>query len=296
MPAKIIRLKAPAKLNLWLKILGRRADGYHELDTLMCPVSLYDELIVELGAKPGITLAVDDALGQGIQADNTNLAYRAAALFLAHTGQASGVDIRLKKNIPAGAGLGGGSSDAAAVLYGLNVLHGNPIAVDMLAQLALQLGADVPFFLLRRPARATGIGEKLVICENAFRLAAAVVFPGVAAPTAKIYRNLKLALTNTSKHSICLKAQKEVATPDLGFTLQNDLEASALELYPEIGTAKNALKDAGFAQVLMSGSGSAVFGLCSDLTEAQRLVAGLKIKSNWRVFTVDILNKFDIVL
>lgn len=296
MPAKIIRLKAPAKLNLWLKILGRRADGYHDLDTLMCPVSLYDELIVELRAEPGITLAVDDALGQGIRGDNTNLAYWAAALFLAYTGQTTGVDIRLRKNIPAGAGLGGGSSDAAAVLYGLNVLHGNLIAQDTLAKLALQLGADVPFFLLRRPAGAAGIGEKLTACKNEFRLAAAVVFPGVAVPTAKIYRNLKLALTNTSKHSICLKAQKEVTMPDLGFTLQNDLEASALELYPEIGTAKNALKDAGFAQVLMSGSGSAVFGLCSDLTEAQRLVAGLKIKSNWRVFTVDILNKFDIVL
>lgn len=296
MPATIIRLKIPAKLNLWLKILGRRADGYHELDTLLCPISLYDELALTLKPEPGVTLTVDDTLGQSIPVDSANLAFKAAGLFLSHTGLLSGVDIRLLKRIPAGAGLGGGSADAAAVLYGLNALHGQPLNPNTLAELALTLGADAPFFLMRQPARAMGIGEKLTACESKFQLAAVIIFPGVAVPTTKIYRNLKLPLTNMSKHSICLKAQKEVTLSNLGFALHNDLENSAMELFPEIGAAKNALKNAGFAQRLMSGSGSAVFGLCADLAQAQKLGAGLKIKSNWRVFTVDILNKFDIVL
>lgn len=296
MPAQIIRLKVPAKLNLWLKILGRRADGYHELDTLLCPVSLYDELVLALKPAPGITLTVDDAPVRSIPADSANLAFKAAELFLAHTGIPAGVDIRLLKRIPAGAGLGGGSADAAAVLYGLNALYGQPVNPDALAELALTLGADTPFFLMRRPARALGIGEKLTACESIFQLAAVIIFPGVAVPTTKIYHNLKLPLTKMSKHSICLKAQKEVTLPNLGFALRNDLENSALELFPEIGAAKNALKNAGFAHILMSGSGSAVFGLCADLALAQKLRAGLKIKNNWRVFTVDILNKFDIVL
>lgn len=296
MPVAQLRLKAPAKINLWLNILGKRDDGYHELDMLMCPISLYDELALEITPETGVRLDVTNSLGQDIPADSTNLAYRAAALFYAHITQKPQVAITLHKNIPAGAGLGGGSSNAAAVLCGLNKLHDNPITKPKLKELALQLGADVPFFLLGQPAVARGIGEKLCPCAAKFKLAAAVIFPGIMAPTAKIYQNFKLALTNAPKNSICLTAKNEVTPLSLGFNLHNDLEQSALTLFPEIGDAKTALQNAGFSHVLMTGSGSAVFGLCSNISEAQRLVSGLKIKSNWRIFTVEILNKFDIVL
>lgn len=296
MSAKVIRLQSPAKLNLWLKVLGRRADGYHELDMLLCPVSLYDELVLALNPGPGIKLAVDDSLGQAIPVDGTNLAFRAAELFLTRLELTCGVDIRLVKRIPAGAGMGGGSSNAAAVLRGLNALHGNPLAADELVTLALELGADVPFFLLQHPARALGIGEKLTPYTESLPAAAIVIFPGIMVSTAKIYQNLNLALTNKSKHSICLSVQKETTWPELGYVPQNDLEASALALFPEIETAKNVLEEAGLCHVLMTGSGSAVFGLCQNISEAQRLVDGLEIKSSWRVFTVEILDKFDIVL
>lgn len=296
MSAKIIRLQSPAKLNLWLKVLGRRPDGYHELDTLMCPVSLYDELTLALTPESGINLAVDDCLGQAIPADGSNLAFRAAELFLISQGLTRGVDITLCKHIPAGAGLGGGSSNAAAVLWGLNALYDNPLTADALAGLALKLGADVPFFLLRRAARALGIGEKLTPYTGPLPKTAVIIFPGIMASTAKIYQNLNLTLTNPSKHSICLRAQKTAADPWLGFVPRNDLEAGARALFPEIEAAKDALRKAGLCHVLMTGSGSAVFGLCQDLDEAQRLVAGLEIKSNQRVFTVEILNKFDIML
>ena len=296
MSVKTVRLKSPAKINLWLKILGRRTDGYHELDTLLCPISLYDDIVLEPKCFQGVGITIDNTLQQFVPADKTNLAFKAAELFFPYTGFSGGLNIKITKRIPIGAGLGGGSSNAAAVLYGLNVLYGEPVSLNDLAVLALKLGADVPFFLQKCPARALGIGEKLVPWPNKFNLAAVVIFPGVMASTAKIYQNFKFPLTNVSKHSICLKAQKKAQSQNLGFVLQNDLEQSALALFTEIGAAKSALANVGMNDVLMSGSGSAVFGLCSDMAQAQRFVAELKIKSGWRVFTVDILNKFDIVL
>lgn len=296
MPAGEIKLKAPAKLNLRLNILGRHASGYHELESLMCPISLYDELTLKLTPRAGIKLEVSDTLGQGVPVDADNLAYRAAQLFFNSAGIAPGVQIKLIKRIPAGAGLGGGSSNAAAVLGGLNKLHGAPFTRAALMDLGFTLGADVPFFLMGGPALAKGFGEKLTPWRGDFKLAAVVLFPGIIVSTAKIYQNFKLALTNTPKNSICLSAKNTTAWPNLGFSPCNDLEPGAFELFPEIAAAKNTLVNAGLKHVLMSGSGSAVFGLCHNANEAQLIVAKLKIKSGWRVFNVEILNKFDIVL
>ena len=297
MSAPIIKLQAPAKLILWLKVTGKRDDGYHELDSLLCPVSLYDNLALKLTAPgEGIRLEVGDILEQGIPADGTNLAMQAAARFYARLARAPGVNIALIKRIPAGAGLGGGSSNAAAVLCGLNTLYGNPLTPCQLAELALSIGADVPFFLLGTPAVAQGIGEKLTPAMVADHPAAIIIWPGLQAPTTKIYQNLKLPLTNAPKNSICQCAESNAELKPFDLELQNDLEPAALSLFPEIAAAKNALQNMGLKQVAMSGSGSAVFALCSNLAKAQKLVPKLKIKSGWRIFTVEILNKFGIVL
>lgn len=289
-----LRLLAPAKLNLWLKVTGKRPDGYHELDTLMCPVSLFDELELETTDVPGIRLTVTNRLHQQIPADKSNLAYRAAECFYKQLKRMPLLDIKLDKHIPAGAGLGGGSSNAASVLYGLNELHDRPFAPRKLAQIALSLGADVPFFLRQAPARATGIGEILEPVPPLPPLIAVIIYPGFSVSTAQIYQNLKMPLTNDPKHSICSPA-KMVAPFNLRQKHQNDLETAALALYPEITEAKAALTRAGFKFVLMSGSGSAVFGLCEYRALARLLARRIKIKSGWHVFIVEILNRFAIV-
>lgn len=295
MTASVLRLRSPAKINLELKIIGRRADGYHELETLLCPVALWDNLTLSVPQKADMRLEVRGPFSANVPADGSNLVWRAAALFYAYLGQKNRAIITVEKNIPPGAGLGGGSGNAAAVLYGLNAWHDYPVPEAALMRLALKLGADVPFFLLRRPARALGIGEKLTPCGAAFNFTVVIIFPGFGVSTAKIYQNFKLTLTNTPKHSICLEAQKIGAAQTGKFMLQNDLETPAQELFPEISAVRQAFYQADFTRVLMSGSGSAVFGLCRDRAEALKLASRLKIKTGWHVFTVDILNKFDIM-
>lgn len=289
-----LRLLAPAKLNLWLKVTGKRPDGYHELDTLMCPIGLYDELELAATDVNGIRLTVKSDFYQHIPTDSCNLAYRAADCFYTQLKQTPQINIKLDKHIPAGAGLGGGSSNAAAVLYGLNELYDRPFAPHKLAQMALNLGADVPFFLQQAPALATGIGEILKPAPPLPPLTGVVLYPDFSVSTAQIYQNFKMPLTNDSKHSICSPA-KTVAPFNLRQQPQNDLETSALALYPEIADAKAALTKAGFKFVLMSGSGSAVFGLCEYRPLARSLARRVKIKSGWRIFIVDILNRFAIV-
>jgi 4-diphosphocytidyl-2-C-methyl-D-erythritol kinase len=160
--AAVITAGAPAKINLGLRVLGKRPDGYHNVQSLMVPVSLYDELRLELGSR-GVTLSCPNS---DLPTDAQNLVYRAAQLVLDQCQRDEGVRIELKKSIPVSAGLGGGSSDAATTLLAVNQLLGSPLAVPDLHPLAVKLGADVPFFLLGRWAMAEGIGDRLTPINN----------------------------------------------------------------------------------------------------------------------------------
>ena len=268
-----LRLKAPAKINLYLRVTGRRADGYHTLETLMQKVSLYDEL--ELRARErGIRLHCP---GGVLSEHSDNLVYRATEIFLQsmerqRAGSVPGVEITLKKNIPIAAGLGGGSSDAAATLKGLNSLFGGGCSGEELAAMGLRLGADVPFFLADTSAAlATGIGEILTPVAPLAGWYVLLVNPGFPVSTRWVYRTF--ALTNNENTSKLRNSQKDIDTgapggvPEdkmHGTAMYNDLETVTVSKYPEIELLKNELVAHGATTALMSGSGPTVFGLFAD--------------------------------
>jgi 4-diphosphocytidyl-2-C-methyl-D-erythritol kinase len=184
----LVEVRVPAKINLWLEVIRKREDGYHDLSTLMLPVGIYDTLELESCERAGIHL---ECSNPGIPADASNLAWRAAEAFFGAVGVGGGVHIRIRKQIPVAAGLGGGSADAAAVLLALNRMHGNGLAAPRLVALAHALGADVPFFLYQRPALATGIGELLDSVEGLPDYPLVLVKPPLEVSTRWVYQSLK---------------------------------------------------------------------------------------------------------
>ena len=252
----------PAKINLWLEVIGKRSDGYHELSSLMLPIGVYDHMELEIGRGGGISLECDAA---GIPTDGQNLAWRAAASWLDAAGIERGVHIRLHKNIPSGAGLGGGSADAAAVLLAMNRVFDGSLSVDRLEELAVKLGADVPFFLHQRPALATGIGEKLQWVGGLPRYPLVLVKPPITVSTGWVYKSLKL--TRDRSH---IKLARILTDPwRLNDAIRNDLEAVTLTEYPIVAEIKNWLLEQDAVAALMSGSGPAVFGIFRDTGQAE---------------------------
>lgn len=258
-----IRVKTPAKLNVRLKVIGRRPDGYHDLVSIMVPITLFDELELKKSVS-GITL-----VSEGFTVPNkpNNLVYRAAEAFLKQADLKEGVAIKLKKGIPVAAGMGGGSSDAAATLRSLNELFSMPFSFSELSCMAVQLGADVPFFLQARPSIARGIGEILDPIVNWPKMWYVIVHPPLDISTAWVYANLKLGLTGDEDGYIrkCLK----FGFSSIAHVLENDLEQVTIAHYPVIDSIKNHLLKAGAEGALMTGSGPTVFGLFSSLDKAQ---------------------------
>jgi 4-diphosphocytidyl-2-C-methyl-D-erythritol kinase len=250
-----VKILAPAKINLFLKVLGKRKDGYHELLTIMAPVALFDEIHLE-PKEQGIFLK---APGSGCR-KKENLAYRAAALFLQETGINSGASIGIFKRIPVGAGLGGGSSDAASVLLGMNRLFEAGLSRDDLMAMAGKIGSDCPFFILGEPYLMGGRGEipiRKVVLEQRSYL---IIMPPLEISTALVYSHLKCPLTQGHKlFTISDISVEKGNEPEQ--LLVNDLEGPAYGICPEIRTIKEELLDAGALGVLMSGSGSSVFGV-----------------------------------
>ncbi len=274
---------SPAKVNLNLAVTGKRSDGYHELVSLMACVDVYDRIRFVFDGND-ITLR---CRMPGVPEDEGNLACRAARAFRGALRQkgapaAFGLRMTLEKTIPPGAGLGGGSSNAATVLQVLNRRFDQPFTSEELAELALSLGADVPFFLYGRPAIVTGIGEKIQPCEGLFPYRVVIVFPGEGLPTPAVYSALNLELTK------CEKKLKGFLLTNKAFRASrdmcNDLEAPAARRRPDILAIKTALLDAGAAGALMSGSGSAVFGLFKDAAAAQKAGEALSARNAWQVF------------
>lgn len=288
-----MKIRAPAKVNLFLRVLGRRPDGYHLLDTLIVPVSLYD--VIEIRRVPAkrqqpanarITIDCDDP---AVPAGEENLAYRAAQLLLKQVERPTGIHIHIQKRIPLGAGLGGGSTDAAATLLGLNRLFKLNLSEARLERLALRLGADVPFFIRARPARAYGIGERLRPVRELVHFWLVMLYPGFPVGTASVYNKLPKKLTKpTPGNSIASSLKRFDRLADL---LVNDLESVTLESYPKIRLLKEKLLREGAAGGLMSGSGSSVFGVFGSKGLAQRAFDRLRNEEGVQAYLVHVLNR-----
>ncbi|MEO6165786.1 MAG: 4-(cytidine 5'-diphospho)-2-C-methyl-D-erythritol kinase [Candidatus Binatia bacterium] len=287
-----MKIRAPAKINLSLRVVGKRADGYHLLDTVMVPVSLYDEIDIHqrTTARRAAPLAPVEIRCNHPQVPlgRDNIAYRAAELLMQQTKINRPVCIRIRKKIPIGAGLGGGSTDAAAVLVGLNRMWKLHLSVRQLERLALQLGADVPFFIRAKPARARGIGEKLRLLPKLRRRWLVLAYPGFPVATAWVYGNLSLKLTKLSVNTSIATPLESLDTIEK--LLVNDLEQVAIKRYPEIGRVKTMLSLAGAVAVLMSGSGSSVFGVFRSKRLAERAFRRIRHEEGVQAFLVHVLN------
>ncbi len=278
-----MRIFTPAKINLFLQIIGKRPDGYHDLNSLMCCISLYDEIDIHVGNRN--TAIVCDH--PDVPQDKTNLAHRAATLFLDTLKTSQGAEIILRKHIPVAAGLGGGSSNAAGVLLGLNHHFGNPFSRNQLMTMGLSLGADVPFFILQTPALASGIGETLEVYSGLPANHILLVNPGFTVSTAEIYRNLNLRLTKCKKKitNALLKSRGF----DAALHLCNDLETVTASTYPEIHSIKAQLTNYGALGALMSGSGPSVFGIFREVETARHTRDALTRNTDWWVYLADLI-------
>jgi len=272
---------SPCKVNLLLNILGRRADGFHELETVMHPVKVFDELTFARAAA-GIQLACSEPK---LAVDAGNLVYRAATVFLEKAKIRDGVQIHLEKKIPLAAGLGGGSGNAAATLLGLNELFGQPLAPEQLREIAVSLGSDVPFFLQTKPALATGRGDTIEPLDffPALRGAALLlIHPGFGIATAWAYQSL--ARFPSALNGVPGRAPKLISllqSADLktaGAEFYNSLEAPALEKYPVLALYQEFLREHGAAATLMSGSGSTTFAAVPGQAAGEALAEQFKGK------------------
>jgi 4-diphosphocytidyl-2-C-methyl-D-erythritol kinase len=288
-----MKVLSPAKVNLFLQVVGKRPDGYHELRTLMCCIGLYDIILMDFD-RENISVSCDDA---DVPSDETNLAHRAATIFFHNLkkqpneqnnrSDPQGISISIHKKIPVAAGLGGGSSNAAMVLEHLNQYYGQPFSAAELNELGLAIGADVPFFLFHKPAIAAGVGEKLKKYNGLKALPILLVCPNFHVSTRAVYKNLNLGLTK------CEKKLKKILFGGSVFNVQqhlcNDLETVTLPLYPELYEIKERLLDLHALGALMTGSGPAVFGIYADKQRVHHAYDELQKDDRWRLYIAEML-------
>lgn len=278
-----LKLFSPAKVNLRLDVLGKREDGYHDIESIMTRISLYDEVSLFIEDGKGIDVMSSGSVPSG----EGNIAYKAAKAILKLHPVNVRIRIDIKKNIPVAAGLGGGSGNAATVLTGLNQMLGLGLSVSQLMEIGVRLGADVPFFIFERPVIARGIGERLEEIKLP-KLWLVLVNPNIPVSTADVYRelNLKIGLT---KSGIGINMPNSFnSIEEIIDVLHNDLENIALKQHPEIGFVKDELMSAGARSALMSGSGGTVFGLFEDRKAAESALRHLLLNhGGWLVFLAE---------
>ncbi len=267
---------SPAKVNLCLRIVGRRADGYHLLDSVFAAIDFCDRIDLRItdvraGRNASVRVRCDRP---DVPSDATNLAARAASLLLAECGLGGEVDLTIAKRIPPGAGLGGGSSNAATVLVVMNDRLHLGVPPSRLQALALTLGADVPFFLTGGCARVRGIGERIEPIHGWPGRALVVALPRVSVATAWAFRTYAAGLFPDADEPARMATQGQLS-PEL---LRNDLEAAVLPRHPDIAHLKASLLASGAAGAVMSGSGSAVVGLVDDATPADAVASALQTR------------------
>lgn len=284
-----LTLPSFAKINWYLRILGKRSDGYHELITVLHTVSLHDDLVFDLREDGNINLVCDHP---EIPVDDNNLIVKAARALQEHLNSRLGADIKLTKRIPTQAGLGGASSNAAVTLMNLNILWDGRITARDLLRISSELGSDVPFFLMGGEGIASGTGTDLSWPPKRPKQHLIIVSPNAKVSTAKAYASLNAAsLTTSESASILSSSLADVSSADSRqWPLRNDFERVIFEIEPEIERAKMALLEAGARGALLAGSGSSVFGVFDDEAARDRGLENLRSEAGWKVFSCHTLS------
>lgn len=277
-----------AKINLHLEIVGKRADGYHDLCTVFQTVSLHDEISFALAEN--LTLSCSSA---SVPTDDHNLILRSAKALQESCGISAGARIRLTKRIPSPGGLGGGSSNAAIALLGLVRLWDVRVTSTDLHEIASSVGADVPFFLCGGTALGLGRGTEIVPLPDFEEKFIIIVTPDAAIPTANVFQELNAPnLTSEASNRILQICRFGAETRDLrNAALRNDLEKVTFAKYPQVADAKRTLHELGAGQVLMSGSGASVFGIFDKEETRQAALKALDTEVNWRKFAVAAISR-----
>ena len=267
--AASVRVAAPAKVNLFLSLLAKERSGYHQLETLYSALDFSDEVVL-YRTERGVSVEV---VGPPVGPEEGNLVYRAADALLKAAGSPMGVHVLLTKNIPIGAGLGGGSSDAGATLRALNTLLAQPFSASALLQIAGRLGADVPFFASGAGAAlAWGRGERLLPLADPPRLSVLLALPSLQVATAEAYEHVSVP-ERIVPATLALDA---FGRPEsLAALAENDFETSVFERHPELGKLREAVHEAGALTARLSGSGAALYGLFNDREAAEGASASL---------------------
>jgi len=274
-----ITLLSPAKINLTLEVIRKRQDGYHDIRSIVQPINLFDEVRIEVEEGDGITL---ESTGIEIPRGKENLAWRAAEVFLKECGVSLKIRIFIKKRIPVGAGLGGGSGNAAAVLVGINRIT-NKFSEDDLIRFSSKIGADVPLFIHCRSSIIEGIGDKVTLISSFPLFYYVLLNPGFEVSTKRIYELWDEAFKEEGlirdgiEHKISLFRRGE-------FPLINDLEKLAIAIYPEIKNLREKLISMDVEAVSMTGSGPTVFGVFNDEKGAKRIYEYFRDSSTFKVF------------
>ena len=281
-PVETASLISCAKVNFGLRILRKRPDGFHDIETVLQTIDLWDTLTISLVQDRKILVHCDH---QDVPADRENLAYEAARLLQRECKARQGCRIEINKKIPPGAGLGGGSSNAAVTLLGLNSLWELKLPKRKLLSLSAKLGSDVPFFIQGGTALARGRGEKLIPLRLVPDFWMVLIKPELSIATKWAYRQLKIPLTSNSS-DVKLKSLQEISNLEqlLSF-LDNDLETAVGEVYPSLAEIKAEFLSKGAMGAAMSGSGSAMFGLVKTKTAAERLAESMS-RPKWQIFVV----------
>jgi 4-diphosphocytidyl-2-C-methyl-D-erythritol kinase len=261
-----ISVKCAAKINLYLDVIRRREDGFHDIETLFQPVSLWDTIAIST-CRRGLELTGDD---DAVAWNEENLCFRAASALLRRVGYRGGVRIDVHKEIPAGAGLGGGSSDAAGTLVGLNELLALGLSKEELMDIGSGVGSDVPFFIGGKPAVGRGRGELLEQVRGLQNGYVLIVKPDIFISSAWAYQNFKIVLTRgNNRNTLSMLLEGLKSFPEAKLKTYNSFEKHIVEAFPEIGAVLAALKSEGVAVSSLSGSGSACFAVFSEASRAE---------------------------
>ena len=280
-----IRVRAHAKINLYLDVVGKREDGYHNLETIFHSIGLHDDLIIREQATKDITVRCEHP---GVPRDSRNLAYRAANLLGDVVGGIGGIAIDIHKRIPVAAGLAGGSANAAAVLHGVNELFGLGFTQETLLQFGAELGADVPFCLYGGAALGVGIGDQLTRLPALSDVPLLLLNPGIEISTATVFQKLNFSLTTQEKRGIIIRTCLEKGdVVGIGENLYNRLEVPVFSQYPEIAALKTELSmQTGSCGALMTGSGATVFAVMHNTDAARQSESHFKNSVNFCTTTV----------
>lgn len=269
-----ISLKALAKINLGLDVVRRREDGYHEVRMVMQTINLYDRLDIVKKKEPGISIKTNISF---LPVNENNLIYKAGKLLMDEFGIAEGVSVKLNKRIPIAAGMAGGSTDAAAMMYGINKLFDLGLLRKALMERGVKIGADVPYCIMRGTALAEGIGEELTQLSPMVRCPILIAKPSISVSTKFVYQNLKL--DENTVHPDIDKLVEDIKKKDLGkiaSDMGNVLETVTIPNYPVIAEIKERMLQSGAVNSMMSGSGPTVFGIFDDEETARKAYADMK--------------------